>query len=444
MEKTHKTFLVQACRIALGLVFLFSGFVKAIDPIGGGYKIAEYLTAFGMDSLSVVSVGLSIIQSTFEFLLGACLLLGVYRRNTSIATLAVMILMTPLTLYLAVREPVTDCGCFGDAITLSNWETFLKNVVLLAAAVYLFLHFRRVNRIFSHGLNFTITAWITVFILCISYYCYSYLPIIDFRPYKIGANIPAGMIIPDGAPQPEYETRLTYSKNGFKKEFSINDYPQDDPSWTFVDSRSTLISEGYVPAIHDFSITNSDNEDITQHVLENPSYTFLLISTRVEDASDRNIFDINDLYDYAVMYGYEFYAVTSSLPGEITMWKDITGADYPFCTADETTLKTIIRSNPGLLLLKNGTILNKWPQKALPIGMIEAPLEKSEYGRLGSAGSTIKVLLALTILAIPLFVIYFFDSIYYKPHRTERQQQSRKRRRLIQNFIKKTNKHLNK
>jgi hypothetical protein len=324
-----------------------------------------------------------------------------------------MAFMTPLTLYLAIANPVTDCGCFGDALILSNWATFFKNLILLAAAIVLFKGSKLITRIFSRKFNLTIVLWVYIFILGVSVFCYSYLPVLDFRPYKIGVNIPQKMEIPDNAEKPDYKTTLIYSKNGVRKEFTLEDYPKNDSTWIFVDSKTKLIKKGYEPPIHNFNITTEDGEDITEHILSNPSYTFLLIAHKLDDASDTNISEINDIYDYSKMYGYEFYALTASLKGDIEEWIASTGAEYPFCTTDDVTLKTIIRSNPGLLLLKNGTILNKWPGKSLPHNLGK-PLDKSSLGKMGSNRGMFKILLIMICFLIPLAFLYLYDKFYSK------------------------------
>jgi uncharacterized membrane protein YphA (DoxX/SURF4 family) len=409
MQKETKKLLAEICRYLLGVVFVFSGFVKAIDPLGGAYKILEYLRSFGQDWLAAVDLPMSFVQAALEFTVGICLLLGVYRQRTTLITLIIMLFMTPLTLYIAIKNPVTDCGCFGDALVISNWATFFKNIVLLAAAIWLYLNFKLLNRLFHRKMYMYAFIWTVVFITGFSLYCYVSLPAVDFRPYKIGVNIKEKMEIPADAPQSQYETTLIYAKNGVNKEFSIENYPKGDSTWVFVNSKSKLKKQGYVPPIHDFSITTEDGEDVTEQILENPSYTFLLISKKIEEASENNIGTINDLYDFSKKYGYEFYALTASLPDDIEDWEKRTGAEYPFCTTDETTLKTIIRSNPGLLLLKNGTILNKWSGNFLPDGKyLDRPLEETSLGQKGSNHSFWKILLAALILALPIGYLYFY------------------------------------
>jgi uncharacterized membrane protein YphA (DoxX/SURF4 family) len=361
-----KKVIVEISRILLGVVFVFSGFVKAVDPVGSAYKISDYFSAWGLQFLDILALPGSFFQSVLEFALGVFLLAGIYRKITSFLILLVMCFMTPLTLYLAIANPITDCGCFGDALVITNWQTFYKNTVLLTAAVIVFLWHRQMTFLFPKKHRSLILLFTLLFILGISFYCYAYLPVLDFRPYKIGNNIREGMSIPEGAETDVYETVFIYEKEGIAHEFTIDNYPKEDSGWTFVDSKSKLIKKGYEPPIHDFTITTEQGDDITDEVLADDNYTFLLIAHKLEKASDSNIDKINEIYDYAKQNGYNFICLTASLPSQIKEWKENTGAEYPFCTMDDITLKTIIRSNPGLLLIKKGTIINKWPDKKIP------------------------------------------------------------------------------
>jgi len=366
MEANYKKIAVEISRVILGVVFIFSGFVKAVDPWGGAYKISDYFTAFEFTDLNHLALPLSILQAVVEFGVGVCLLLGIYRRFNSTLVLLIMLFMTPLTLYLALANPVSDCGCFGDAWVISNWQTFYKNILLLIAAIIVFLWYRSMTPVFTHKMYFPPAVWIYLFIIGLSLYCFYYLPVFDFRPYKIGTNIPQKMKIPDNAEHDIYEVRLIYSKDGQQKEFLLDNYPKEDSTWTFVDTKSRLVKKGYQPPIHDFTITDAHGDDITENILSNSSYTFLLIAHKLENANDANVDKINDIYDFSKNKGYDFYALTSSSPTEIQNWIENTGAEYPFCTVDDITLKTIIRSNPGLVLIKNGTVVDMWPNTRLP------------------------------------------------------------------------------
>ena len=420
MGKNHKKIAVEISRLILGLVFIFSGFVKAVDPWGSAYKILDYLAAFEFTALNFSAIPLAFIQAAVEFGVGLCLLLGVYRRFNSILALLIMLFMTPLTLYLAITNPVTDCGCFGDALVISNWQTFYKNIFLLIAAIIVFRWYKYMVACFIRKHYYLASLWIYLFIAGVSLYCFYHLPILDFRPYKIGVNIPQKMEIPEDAEHDVYETRLIYSKGGQQKEFTIENYPKNDSAWTFVDSKSRLIKKGYQPSIHDFSITDENENDITDEVLSNSSYTFLLIVHKLEKASDSNVDRMNEIYDFSKSKGYGFYALTSSLPDEIREWTENTGAEYPFCTMDDITLKTIIRSNPGLLLIKDGTIINKWPNKRLPDSSeLDKPLEESTIGKTPEVRNVWTVLRLALLLFAPLTLLFFLGLVRSKKKRNK-------------------------
>ena len=415
MPDKYKKILVEICRILLGAVFVFSGFVKAVDPLGGTYKNEDYFSAFGLEFFNFTALPFSFFLAALEFALGVCLLLGVYRRFHSVLILLFMLFMTPLTLYLAIANPVTDCGCFGDALVISNWETFYKNIVLLTAAFVVFKWYKYMTPVFSKKSQSLVVLYTYLFILGVSFYCYTYLPVLDFRPYKIGSNIPSLMEIPDGAPHDEYETTFIYAKNGVEQEFTMDNYPAGDDTWTFVDSKSKLIKKGYEPPIHDFTIVTKDGDDITDEVLANPSYTFLLVSHKLEKADDANVDKINEVYDFSKQYNYDFYALTASLQDEIIEWAENTGAEYPFCATDDITLKTIVRSNPGLVLIKDGTVINKWPhRRILEKEALSKPLEETKWGQMPPNYDTQYISLLAFILIAPLFLLFLFDFFKYR------------------------------
>ncbi len=358
---------MNVCRFLLAAVFIFSGFVKAVDPLGSFYKIQDYLTAFGMAAWfpTYLQLLFAIVLSALEFSVGVFLFFGIRRRFATTLALLLMIVMTPLTLYLALANPVSDCGCFGDAWVLTNWETFGKNVVLFIAAVSVFKGGKQIIRFITAKMAWMVSMYTFFFVFVLSFYCLDNLPILDFRPYKIGKNIKEGMEIPEGAKPSVFESKFILEKDGKKQEFTLDNYP--DSTWTFVETRTVLKEKGYEPPIHDFSIVSLETgEDLTDSILSDKGYTFLLVAHRIEKADDSNIDLINEIYDYSVEHGYGFYALTSSPEEQIELWRDKTGAEYPFCQMDDITLKTIIRSNPGLMLIKDGVILNKWSDNSLP------------------------------------------------------------------------------
>jgi uncharacterized membrane protein YphA (DoxX/SURF4 family) len=413
---------VNACRFLLGALFIFSGFVKAVDPLGFYYKIQDYLTAFGIVSWfpSYLPLFLGIVLSAIEFSVGIFLCLGIRRKIASTLALLLMVVMTPLTFYLALANPVSDCGCFGDAWVLTNWQTFGKNIVLLIAAISVFKWQDLMVRFITSKMEWMISMYTFLFVFVLSFYCLSDLPILDFRPYKIGTNIKAGMEIPEGAKPSVFESRFILEKDGKRQEFTLDNYP--DSTWTFVEARTVLKEKGYEAPIHDFSMMSLDSgEDITDSVLADKGYTFLLVAHRIEEADDSNIDLINEIYDYSVEHGYSFYALTSSPEEEIELWRDKSGAEYPFCQMDDITLKTIIRSNPGLLLIKEGTILNKWSDSRLPDEyVLTDSLDKIELGLQKQVSDVNTIGYVLLWFIVPLMMVISIDILVVR--RRERQR----------------------
>lgn len=407
--------VVNLCRLLLSVVFILSGFVKAIDPLGTQYKIDDYLEAMHLAGLlpPLVTLSMSVVQSSVEFCLGIFMLFAIRRKITTISVLVIMAVMTPLTLWLAIANPIADCGCFGDAIVLTNWQTFFKNIVLLTSAIVVARWPQEMFRFVSESIQWIAVNYSAVFILATSVWCLYDLPLFDFRPYHVGANIQEGMEIPEGAEQPEFETTFILEKNGHRQEFGIDNYP--DSTWTFIDSRTVMTKEGYVPPVHDFSITTSDGDDITEQVLNDTSYVFLLVAPFLEHADDSRLDLINEVYEYAKEHGYAFYGLTSSNERAIMRWRDMTGAEYDFCLTDGTTLNTIIRSNPGLVLLKHGTVIRKWSHNRLPEldeTMDILPLEQLEIGHISLSSVSSKVSQILLWFVLPLTLLSVADRIW--------------------------------
>lgn len=405
---------VNIGRLLMAATFIFSGYVKAIDPLGTQYKLTDYLQAMGIGSLLpewTLLVG-AVLLAALEFSLGIFLLFAIRRHLVSKIVLALMSIMTLLTLWIVIANPVKDCGCFGDAVVLSNGQTFIKNIILLAIALMLLKWPTSMVRFVSKKTQWIVINYTVIFALALSAWSLWDLPPFDFRPYHVGANIAQGMKIPQGAPQPQFETTFILEKNGQQKEFTLDNYP--DSTWTFVDSKTVQTAEGYVPPIHDFSIQdNKTGEDITQEVLNDTGYTFLLISPTLAYADDSNFGRIDQIYEFAQDYGYRFICLTASSDKDIAKWQDITGAEYPFYTTDATTLKTMIRSNPGLMLLHHGTIIQKWSHNKLPQPEeLNQPLEKSALGKMPSDSIPRKILLMLMWFVLPLTLLAIADRLW--------------------------------
>ena len=406
--------IVNLCRIIVAVTFIFSGFVKAIDPIGTQYKLQDYLGAIGMAGIlpNWTLLAVAVFLAAIEFCIGIFLLFAIQRRLISKLTVAFMAFMAMVTVWIVVADPVKDCGCFGDALHLTNTETLIKNIVLLVCSLAIMYRPLAMFRFVSKSNQWIVTNYTIVFILVSSGLSLYYLPIFDFRPYHIGVNIPRGMEIPKGAKLPQFKTTFIMEKNGQRKEFTLDNYP--DASWKFIDSKTVQTSEGYIPPIHDFSITdNKTGLDLTNSVLSYKGYTFLLIAPHLETADDSNFGDIDRLYEYAQSYDIPFYCLTASTTKAIKRWIDLTGAEYPFCITDEAVLKTIIRSNPGLLLLKDGTIINKWSHNNLPNeAKLSRPISQSSLGKMPKDSVPAKILEIVLWFILPLTLLTLADRLW--------------------------------
>ena len=376
-KQIHRAVVIwtNACRFLLAVVFMFSGFIKANDPLGTVYKVQDYLEAWGLLSLKsgALPYVLALAVGVFEFALGIYLLFGIRCRLAPFLTLLVMCFMTPLTLWLAISNPISDCGCFGDAVVLTNWETFAKNVVLLIAAVSVFRGSRHLFKLVTDKVDWLVALYSFVFIIFFSTFTFRHLPVFDFRPYHIGSDIREKMEIPEGEKPSVLETVFIYAKEGKEQVFTIDNLP-GDTTWTFVDSKTIVKEKGYEPPIQDFHIVSQeDGLELTDTILGDDNYTFLLVAA----------------------------------------WQENTGAEYPFALADEITLKTMIRSNPGLMLLKKGVVINKWSSASIPDEyQLNAPLEKLPLAHLSRKTLVHRILEVVGWFVGPLLLFTAADLIW--------------------------------
>ncbi|MEN8156544.1 MAG: BT_3928 family protein [Bacteroidota bacterium] len=356
-------------RIILGIVFIFSGFVKAVDPLGSAYKFSDYFIAFHLDFLEFSALPLAFLLSAFELALGIILILGYRRRVIFRILMWFMLFFTMLTLLLALFNPVSDCGCFGDALILTNWQTFLKNVVLMVFVLLLWFHHKVET---THGRSFG--EWMLIVsvyagAVWFSVWNYQHLPLLDFRPYDVGTVIANEMEIPEGAEMDEYETTLTYMEreSGKKRAFTLENYPRDTSLWEFVTSDSRLVKKGFEPPVHDFAIMDETGTDQVPAILSDPQYSLLLISHHLEEANKQALIMAREWSQVALLANdFSFYAITASPDSEVEAIVSSLDLGYPFHAADEIMLKTMVRSNPGFLLISNGTIIGKWGFRDFP------------------------------------------------------------------------------
>jgi len=357
--KLFRHILGSVARTLLAATFLFSGIVKAVDPLGTTYKIEDYLKAFGgwFTDLLPLAEPAAIALIAVEFVLGVCLLLNIKTNWTSWITLAFYLIMAPLTLYIALNNPVSDCGCFGDALVLTNWQTFWKNIVLLVLVIILLCCKKAIRPTWSDWME---GVWVGLSIGAIAGFMtwnLLNLPIWDFRPYKVGNYLPELMIYPEDAEADQYKITFVYSKDGVEQEFTLEDYPKGDSTWTFVRQNSQLIKKGYEPPIHDFEILDANYDDITYTILESEEVVTLIIMYDLKKANLKQMAKVSKLMRECVDGGRTCYIVTGSGEDEI----ESSGLPREMvCTCDPVTLKTIVRANPGVVEIQNGTVINKY------------------------------------------------------------------------------------
>ena len=357
------------CRIIVGIVFIYSGFVKGIDPLGSDYKFTDYFNAFGMGWMNATTLFFSFALSLAEFLIGIALLFNLWVSRMAWGSLLFMAFFTPLTLVLALTNPVSDCGCFGDAMILTNWQTFWKNIILLLLAIMIFVYRKEYKSSLPLMGQFSFLTLAGAGMLCLSIYCYRHLPVLDFRPYAVGKNITESMKLPEGAEPDQYEVTLKYKnkQTGEIRSFTEENYPwQDTLNWEYESSSERLVKKGYITPIHDLVIEHPTLGNITEEILEDDNYTILAVAYNLNQSDTQYQPAINRLAEYAREKGIRFYGLTSSSERDIEAYKKRNHVPYEFCTADEIQLKTMIRSNPGVIILREGTILDKWAGKDVP------------------------------------------------------------------------------
>ena len=356
---------VNACRLLLALTFLFSGFVKANDPYGTVYKLNDYFASMGNIHIpELVMLFMAVGIAFFEFSLGIYLFFGINRKKASTFTVIFMVLMTLLTVYIYIFNPVSDCGCFGDAIILSNGATLLKNIVLLSAAFFLKRFSKMQTEFVPDRFKWIISILSMVLILAYSSVCIYRLPIIDFRPYKIGTNLKANY---ESYSNPDnFEIKIVYERDGETLELDAEDDDPDD-SWTYVETKREIKNEEQLETSNFFFTDSKTDDDITEDILYNEGDVILLIIPDLKHADESCIDKINDIYDFSQEEHIAMYCLTASLDEKTQKyWNEHTGAEYEYYIGDDRLLKTIVRGKPGIVLIHNGVIMNKWSNHNIP------------------------------------------------------------------------------
>lgn len=404
-----KRTLAIISQFLFGLTFIFSGIVKCIDPIGTSIKLHDYFAVLNLGFLSDWTLFFSWILCLLEFAIGLNIL---FVRNlrlfTTIGAIFMMV-FTPLTLYLAIANPVSDCGCFGDAIVMSNWETFWKNVILDILLLILFLFHDKCYQPSRTDFFPIFFYWEMAIAVALCYIGTNYLPLIDFRPYRPGVNIANAM----GVDSENAETTTyvcVYEKDGEKNEFTLDNLPEEESGWTFVETKevsetgNTISTEE--PEIKDFFLFDKFGNDMTEMVLQDPNYTFCLVSPTLALAEEKYLDRIENLYEYSIEQGYNFYCLTLNDSVQVNRWIYRTGAEYEYLYSDATILETVIRSNPGVVLMKEGTILWKACLSQLKVDdIVSANLSEQSYGEIISDNRKTRIFWLVFLMLAPI-VLY--------------------------------------
>lgn len=382
-------FWLNTCRYFAGILFVFSGFVKADDPLGSKYKFIDYFEAWGIDDIfAPAALTLGIVLSIIELLVGLALLFKIFPKWSSLGALIFMVIFIPITLYLALqqnisgKELVHDCGCFGDALILTNWQTFVKNIIIVIPVLISFIFHKRFDDLIADKFSYIILGVFTTSILGLSVYALRHLPPIDFRPYKVGVQLvcdKCGNGVSKGSNYTEYQyADFKNLQTGEHKEFDIvNNYP-DYTIWEYNAEVPVRKEREEIPSAEPDSLPVQNiyavepmmfmdgGEDATCRIITDTSYVIMAIHYDVAQSNPKNQAKVNAVYEWAQSKGYAFYGATSSLDDTVTKYVQETGASYSFLSADDILLKTIIRSNPGVVLLKNGKIISKWHHNDVP------------------------------------------------------------------------------
>lgn len=373
--KPNSSISLWIARIFTGVLFIFSGLIKANDPVGFSYKLEEYFQVFHTSFLNEYSVAIAILLCSVEIILGAFLLLGIWRRKVAWGLLLLIIFFTFLTFYSAFFEVVTSCGCFGDAIPLTPWESFGKDLILFALILFLFFKRKEIPPLITDAYTTNIvTAGIIIISIAFGIYTYNFLPILDFLPYKKGNNLPELMSIPEGATLDEYETLYTLKNkvSNEEKELSDKEYLSTeiwkDEDWEIIgDPKTTLLKKGYQAPISDLIISDENGIESTDAIIENPEYNFIIVAYDLNTTNLNALKKLNDLANKMTeQFRTRSVILTSSshtLADDLTNELDLS---TEFFYADAIPLKSMVRTNPGLILMKQGTVINKWSYHLIP------------------------------------------------------------------------------
>lgn len=369
-----KNALIWFCRIFVGLLFIFSGLIKINDPLGFSYKLIEYFEVFHITFFNGLALSLSIVLCSLEIIMGFALLIGVRAKQNALGLLLLIIFFSFLTFYSAAFKVVQTCGCFGDAIPLTPWQSFSKDLILLLLILVLFKNRSGIKPLFSPKIGDIFLIAATIISLGFGLYTYNFLPVVDFLPYKIGANIPNAMKTPAGSVPDEYQINynLKNKKTGETKEVTDKEYLNSgiwkDNNWEVVGNpESKLIKKGFSPKIQDLSIKDEQGNDYTKELLANPFNSLIIVAHDLNNTDTAAIIRINALaINLTRSYNTRTILLTSATSADATAIAKHYHLVSEIFYADAVPLKSMVRANPGVILLKGGTIVNKWHYHTVP------------------------------------------------------------------------------
>ncbi|MBQ6166850.1 MAG: DoxX family protein [Muribaculaceae bacterium] len=399
--------LTLLMRFTVGGVFVFSGFTKAVDPWGACYKITDYLNAMGAGSWTDTSLFFAVSLAALEFILGILIVVGAYRRSAPVLALLIMLVMTPLTLWLAVTGAVPDCGCFGDAVHLSNWATFGKNVLLLLGIIYLLCFNKSLRGVYGPAVQWVVMALSLAFVLAVAYYGYFKQPLIDYRPYPIGTRLVSATTV-DDSDEDEDEFIFIYSKDGVEQEFTIDSLPDEEDGWEYVTRYHARRPHGKVIMLdgnkpNGIAIMDEDGNDVTLDVLADSRRTVLLLFPDLSQVGVVNSFALNELTDAALVADADVIGLTPATPAEVYHWKDVSMASYPIYYMDDSELKMVARGNPAVVYLEDGAIV--WKRTLSSLDEVEQPVELSDMGKDLDSDSIMTNLMLIYLAGMLILVI---------------------------------------
>lgn len=353
-------FIAGISRFLVGTLFIISGLIKANDAVGFSYKLGEYFDVFGMEWLKPAALTLAMLICIFEVVCGVTTLTGTWPKITAWALMAMIVFFTFLTFYSAYFNKVTDCGCFGDALKLTPWGSFTKDIILLVLIIPIFIYRNKTKSFFSNKGDKIVMVVSSLLVTWFTIYTFRHLPVIDFRPYAIGNNILEGMQLPPGAIKDSVVMVFIYEKDGKQVEFTPSEIGKADSTYKFIDRIDKVVRKGDVPPIHDFSISK-DGSDYTEEILSKEGYTFLMVCYDI-NLTDKAVFasKINEFVKQCDANKIPVIGMTASVDNEVELFRHEVQAAFDFYSTDATTLKTMVRSNPGLMLLKKGTVVDMW------------------------------------------------------------------------------------